>query len=86
MTKDDIVELQQRYCEQERDERSVLLSSHNEKWHLIRQTLYSLCRDNNGHDYIDLPDNGVNRPHFITGFWPQKCKFCGRTVYQDSEY
>lgn len=63
----------------EREERSNLLTEHHARWRKAWAELYADCEAIAGHDWIDLPHNGVNRPHFITGEWPQRCRWCGVT-------
>lgn len=62
---------------QEFNERQEALRTHKAKFNELRRQLWRDCEHFNGHDYIDLPDNGSNRPHFITGEWPKMCKWCG---------
>lgn len=61
---------------EEREERMALLQEHYAKWNATRKELREDCERNGGHVWQDLPDNGFNRPHFITGEWPAKCKWC----------
>ena len=68
---------------QEMDERKIVLKDHQAKWHKIWQEFYNKCEvDNGGHQYIGMPDNGINQPHFITGEWPMMCKFCNKRKQQ----
>lgn len=60
----------------ERDERSAALELHNAKWRDIRAALMKRCEALGGHQWTDLPHNGFNRPHFLTGNWPQRCRIC----------
>lgn len=61
----------------ERDERSKLLTEHHKRWNAAWATLHADCAAIGAHDWMALPNNGVNRPHFITGEWPKKCRWCG---------
>jgi hypothetical protein len=66
---------------QERDERMAVLQAHNAKWTAIQKALHERCEALGGHVWRDLPDNGFNRPHFITGKWPQRCRICNLKSY-----
>lgn len=61
----------------ERDERNKLLQEHHKRWNAAWSVLRADCAAIGGHEWVDLPENGVNRPHFITREWPQKCRWCG---------
>lgn len=60
----------------EREERSILLAPHNEKWRRIRQDIKQQCEALGGHEWVAAPDNGFNAPHFMTGEWPMYCRHC----------
>jgi len=64
------------FGKQELRERRILLSEHSKEWGLKTQLLHKECEEDGGHDYQDLPENGFNNPHFVTGEWPQGCSKC----------
>jgi hypothetical protein len=58
------------------DEEAEVLKDHDEKWRKKREELEKECEEDGGHNFVDLPDNGVNHPHFLTGEWPKSCSKC----------
>ena len=61
---------------EKRDECDELLKYHNKKWLNKKLELYAECESDGGHDYQDLPRNGMNSPSFSTGEWPKACSKC----------
>ncbi len=59
----------------DRERRTELLSGLRAevvaRWAVIRDRCGVL-----GHEFEDLPDNGINAPHFYTGVWPRRCIWC----------
>jgi len=64
------------FRKQEHAEKSELLKDHTAKWAKKRQELFQECEEDGGHDYQDLPDNGINHTSYSTGEWPQACSKC----------
>ena len=58
-------------------EREDALCEHNKAWSELHAKFRAECEKSGGHDFTDLPRNGFNRPHFMTGKWPRACSKCG---------
>lgn len=64
-------------AQREHDERRELLREHHAKFRAERLALAEECVAAGGHYWYELPNNGINAPHFITGEWPMACEWCG---------
>lgn len=62
----------------------VALFKHNEKWGKIWADFYIQCEKDGGHQFRNLPRNGINGPNWITGEWPQACAKCGMRKIEES--
>jgi len=57
-------------------EKSELLKEHYEIWAIRESELHAECEEDGGHDFRNLPDNGMNHPSYGTNEWPQACSKC----------
>lgn len=57
-------------------EREEALCEHEKAWSELREKFRNACC-HGSHEFVDLPNNGWNRPHLVTGEWPRACRKCG---------
>lgn len=76
---------------EEREARSEVLHEHLAKYAERQRQLNEECRASYlSHNFVPLPENGMNDFHFITGEWPHQCSRCrapmsSATVTEDVE-
>lgn len=76
LTKRDIASMRQIIDRDEREARTKILEKHLAHYGALREHVSKQCEEAGGHEWICLPSNGINQPHFMTGEWPMMCQWC----------